>query len=256
MSTFVKFTNTKLNVSGKQGKLVFDGQGYVTLVVGGLNVFNTAGQFYPLEGAKNLFESSSEFMRRIQRGSLNGELGHPRYEPGMSEEEWVNRVFDINEPNICAHFKDIWIEEKNPINLEGQQVIPIMASVTPAGAKAVALEKALNTDAINVCFSIRGVTEDYYERGKTVRILKNIITFDFVNEPGIPIAEKWNSPALENYPIIEEDEKMVSLVSIEKAIEKRVKLGLVAENNTDLIKGTLDLIKSPQNKNIPNYLNW
>ena len=257
MGQFVKFTNTRLASLGKEGKIKLDGEGYATLVVGGLNVHNTANQFYTLDGAKELFESSSEFMRRVNRGSLNGELGHPRYDASMTEEQWVNRVYDVYEPNVCAHFKEIWIDEDKTINHDGQSVVPIMAKVCPAGAKAIALEKAFDTPSINVCFSVRGITEDFYNKGKVVRVLKNIITFDFVNEPGIPIAEKWYSPSLEQHFVVETlDEKLVSVNELEKVIAKRQKLGLAVESSTMTMEETLKAFKGVKQVNQPNYLKW
>ena len=49
----------------------------------------------------------------------------------------------------------------------------------------------------NVCFSIRSFTDNSYSHGRVNKVLKNIITFDYVNEPGIHIAEKYKSPSLE-----------------------------------------------------------
>ena len=52
----IKFTCTSLAGSNRVGTLKKDAQGYYEVVVGALNVFNSAGQFYVYEQAKALFE--------------------------------------------------------------------------------------------------------------------------------------------------------------------------------------------------------
>ena len=61
------------------------------------------------------------------------------------------------------------------------------------------LEKQLANGRENVCFSLRAFTMDRVIRGKRHRRIVEPITFDYVNRPGIPIAEKWKSPALETH---------------------------------------------------------
>jgi len=122
MSSIVKFTCTKMQAKGKEGILKPDGQGYFEVVVGGLNTFNSSGQYYALEGAKELFESSSVFMRRVERGALRGEVGHPIFESTMSNDDWVNRVFEIRESNVCCHFKEIWLDYDNVKGPSGEKI--------------------------------------------------------------------------------------------------------------------------------------
>jgi hypothetical protein len=68
-----------------------------------------------------------------------------------------------------------------------------------------------------VCFSIRSLTYDYPQGGIIHRILKNVITFDYVNEPGIHIAEKYKAMALESLY-----EKSVTPEQMYRALNKPV----------------------------------
>jgi len=129
---------TALTGSNKAGKIRPDADGYYTMVVGAVNSFNSAGAYYPAEPAKALFNDSSSFQRRISDGALRGEMGHPRKLPGMTIRDFMSRCMDIQEDNVCCHFRRIWLESghKDP---QGRPVVAIMAEVKPAGPKGPAL---------------------------------------------------------------------------------------------------------------------
>lgn len=195
----VSFTCTSLQGTNKVGNLTKDADGYRSMVIGGLNIYNSQGQYYPYEGAKALFEDSGPFMRRIKRGSLRGEVGHPKQLPGQTVDDYIRRVLDIDPNNTCVHFKDIWLDFNRLKDSQGRQVVAIMAKLCPSGAKGDFLEKQLENSKENVCFSVRSFSKDYKYKGEYIRNIQQIITFDYVNEPGIAIAEKWASPALEEH---------------------------------------------------------
>jgi hypothetical protein len=196
----IKFTSTRLEGTGKKGLLKPDSAGYYTLPVGGLNVFNSVGQFYTADGAKKLFETSSIFMRRVKSGCLKGESGHPKRSPGMSMDDYLNRILTIEETNVVCHFSEIWLDEdfgrRNP-KFSNKDLIAIMARVKPAGPHATSLEASLNNPEEEVCFSIRALTRDFMFKGTTHRVLEQIVTWDNVVEPGLSLAKKTYSPVLE-----------------------------------------------------------
>lgn len=199
--SIVKFTATKLADRNKKGLFKPDSDGYYEIVVGGLNVFNSVGEYYTLEGAKQLFEESSPLMRRIQNGCLKAEVGHPKQLPGQSMNDYIRRILTIEETNVCAHFKSIWLDTtygaKNP-QLNNPAAVAILAQLKPAGPKGNFLKEALEDPHQNVCFSIRALTEDYIQRGQTYRVLNTVVTWDYVTEPGLSLANKYDSPALES----------------------------------------------------------
>jgi hypothetical protein len=192
--------------------------------VGALNVFNSAGQYYVYEQAKNLFQSSSQLMRRVSKGALRGEYGHPKKLPGMSDEQFAHRVLSIYEESVCCHFKEITLDFDRVKDENGKPVIAIIAKVIPSGPKGPALAASLDNPNENVCFSIRSFTDDYRDRGITKRVLKTIVTWDYVNEPGISVAEKFKAPALENL-----DEHHFSRGDIERSV-RDVTVGLGQES--------------------------
>lgn len=197
MNNQVRFTCTALQGTNKQGVLQKDKDGYYTMPIGGLDVFNSAGEFYTYQGAKELFESSSSFMRRVQAGCLFGELGHPKMLPGQSMEAYAHRIMTIEETRVAAHFADIWLDFDSVKDKQGRSVIAIMAKVAPAGPYAASTEASFQNPKQDTCFSIRAFTEDSFVGGVKHRALKRIETFDFVTEPGIQFARKYHAPSLE-----------------------------------------------------------
>lgn len=192
------FACTALVGSNKAGILKPTEDGYYTVVLGALNVFNSAGAFYPFEAAKQLFQESSSLMRRIANGACRGEYGHPR-QGAMNTREFMGRVMDIYEPNVCCHFRKVWIDYNGVRDERGRPVIAVMGEVKPVGPMGAALKAALDNPSENVCFSVRSITNDYPINGVTQKNIRSIITWDYVNEPGISVAKKWHSPALESF---------------------------------------------------------
>ena len=110
MANKVVFTSVKAK-SVKNAQLEKDGEGYYTITLGALNVYNSAGNYYALNGAKELFEGSGSLMRRINNGFLKAETGHPKRVPGSTIGEFMARILRIDEGNVCAHIKEVTLEE-------------------------------------------------------------------------------------------------------------------------------------------------
>lgn len=199
MSTIARYALTSLSGSNKAGVLKKDAKGRYEIIVGGLNVYNSQGQLYVAEEAVKLFDQGTSFQRRVKRGVLKAELGHPKPLPGQTEESFAQRVMSIYEDRVSAIHHEITLDAERVRDDSGRPVIAIISHLTPSGPYGPALEKSLETPGENVCFSIRAFTDDWYEGGITKRCLKTIVTFDQVTEPGISIAEKLKSPALEEY---------------------------------------------------------
>lgn len=216
--------------AGKQGILKPDGQGYYEQIIGGLNIDNSADMRYTAErSVVELFNNSSTLRRKMDRGVLRGEVGHPKFMPGMSKADFINRLFQIYEDNTCVQYKEIWLDNTVAKNKDGTPVWVIFAKFTPSGAKGGFLEKQLKNGNENVCFSIRSFTEDYKVAGKINRDIVEIVTFDYVNEPGIHIAEKYKSPALEG--ISNGIEILVTQKDFEDAFTEAVSMGVATESS-------------------------
>jgi hypothetical protein len=182
----------------KKGILRPSDDGYYTLVIGALNAFNSSGAYYPLETGKALFEASGSLMRRIRTGCCKGEMGHPKPSPGMQQRDFIQRVLTIEETRVCCHYRKIWLEENGYRDASGKPIVAILGELTPSGPFGPALKASLDNPNENVCFSIRSLTQDHVSpAGYLQKDLKNIVTFDYVTEPGLSGSVKWNSPALE-----------------------------------------------------------
>ena len=266
MAETIRFTATKLVAKGKQGILKPDSDGYYDLVIGGLNVFNSVQQYYVLKGAEALFEQSSQFMRRVKNGVLKGELGHPKRTGVMkdrlgretafrlTDDEYLERVLRIEETNTCCHFKEIYLDQNfgrdNP-DVKNKDAVAIHGLVKPCGPYGDTLKEALENNSENVCFSIRALTRDYYERGIMNRCLERIVTWDFILEPGIHYANKWDTPALESL-----SENIVTGAMVDRLIERQRVHGVATEDSALMLndmKRMFDGLKGPQK---PVFTNW
>lgn len=266
MST-VKFTSTRILPAGKKGVLTPDENGYYTTVLGGLNCYNSKGEYYVLsDEVRKLFESSSIFMRRIKKGVLKSELGHPKPTPGMTEIDYYQRIMDIDEKNVCAHIAEVWLDEdfgKNHPEYNNPRLVGIIGKVAPSGPYASTVKRAFESPVENACFSVRSITEDRWENGRTVKTLKTIVSWDFVNEPGIAIATKIDSPALEsydnatdkiNYTVETDYEKVLSVKKLQDIVNDKTNATVSLESKDLIVDVLKTLIKSPIIP--PAYKNW
>jgi hypothetical protein len=188
--------------AGKQGIIKPDPDGYYTQCIGGLDIENAAGVTYASEKAKNLFLESSSLMRRIRDRALRGEVGHPRRGPEHANfDAWMHRLNDIFEPNVCVYWSEVSLDEnygRNNPYLNRPNMIGIMARYRPGGAHGHILEKDLADPMANVSFSIRAFSIPRTTMGKQFYDLQSIVTWDYVNEPGIAQAQKLLSATMES----------------------------------------------------------
>lgn len=245
------FSCSTLAGTGKKGKLTKDSNGYYTMPIGGLNVFNSIGDYYTYEDAKQLFASSSVFMRRVKSGALKGEYGHPKPVAGQSYEAFAERVLSIEEKNICTHFSEIWLDFENVKDGNGKPVIAIMAKLAPSGPMGAAIERSLENPNEDVCYSIRSFTKDTYVGGVKHRALAEIVTWDYVNEPGINFARKYKAPALESM-----HEQAFSQKELLRAI-KHMDSGIGMESAKMTGQSLFKSLGWSLNENeTPSYLKW
>lgn len=244
--SIIKYTSSAF--VGKKGILPKDENGYYTVVLGALNVYNSASEYYvATQEVIKLFDSSSDLQRRIKSGVLYAELGHPkrRLPNGelLSPSEFYSRVLTIDERNICCHIAEVWLDfdyaKKYPKECT-QDTIVIFGKVKPYGVHAQIAQDALENNKQNCCFSIRGFTDNRYVNSRVERTLTSIVTWDFVNEPGIAIAKKSYSPSLESFSLESFDET-IDIKLMEK-LTKDEELVNIACENKDIVKAMAEQV--------------
>jgi hypothetical protein len=245
----VRYGCTSLAGTNKSGP---DENGYYQLIVGALNMFNSAGEFYDYERAKQLFDGSSHLMRRVERGVLKGEYGHPKMQMGMRMDQFAQRVLTIDEGNVCAHFRSLWLDPNAVKDSNGRGVVAIMADVRPSGPKGAYLKESLDNKDENVCFSIRAFTDDKMEQGVKKRVLKTVVTFDHVVEPGMAVAEKYKSPALESF-----EDTLISRGSFDRVMDMAKMDSLAMESSGETAAALFNAMGWNIPKNVvPVYAKW
>jgi hypothetical protein len=194
------FKSTALKGTGKLGILRPNDNGYYRMPLGALNVFNSVGQYYTVDGARELFEgNSSPLQRRLQDNCLYGELGHPIQLPGQSDAQYVRRCRTIQENNQIVHILKVELDFNSVKDEKGKPVIAIMGEIRPSGPHAHILEQALKNPNENACFSIRSFSTKTIIGGITHFKMVEVITWDKVTEPGIEYARKYYAPTLESF---------------------------------------------------------
>lgn len=190
---------TALVGTNKVGELKPDADGYYTVILGALDSFNSAGAYYPMNGAEAVFAESSSLQRRVRTGNCRGEYGHPQRAPGQSIQEHMGRCMRIHEPNIAFHVSEVWLDKSVVKGPDGKALVAVMGKIRPCGPMGHVLEAQLKNPKENVCFSVRALTVDTIVAGIIQKVIKQIIGWDYVNEPGIAVATKYHNPALESY---------------------------------------------------------
>jgi len=205
MTDKVFYNCTALAGTNKVGKLTPDADGYYTVILGAFDFPNSVGDIYPWKSAQKLFEASGALMRRIQTGQQRGECGHPKMEPGMTKAQYITRICTIEETRTAFHMKEVWIDKQTVKGPNGRPVVAVMGKVKPSGPMGPALREQLENPSENVAFSVRSLTRDVRIAGQKYKHMTTLVTWDYVNEPGISVATKFSNPSLESIQLGVED---------------------------------------------------
>lgn len=193
-----KFICTALKGTNKAGTLKPDADGYYTVVLGGFAVANASGEVWPEKPARAIIEGSGTLQQRIAKGRLRGEYGHPKKHPSMSVAAFINRNYEVYEENTCVHIAEVWLGDKPTKLQNGRKIVPTYGKIKPAGPHGPVLKEQLENSKEDVTFSIRSFVDEVMVGLTKHKHLKNVITWDYVNDPGIDEASKFNAPALES----------------------------------------------------------
>ena len=193
--------NLKPVVGVKQTGLIKpDEHGYRLVCVGGFEIENSAGDYYVMDQVvRSLFDASSELQRRATKGGLRGEMEHPEPEPHDTPKTFMERMLHIEKNRESHIMRQIFLNDKDVKDKNGRPVIGTYAWVKPSGVFGHLLEQSFNDPYQNVAFSIRSISANRPRPNRTlIRAVRKIVTYDWVTEGGIHIADKSWSPALES----------------------------------------------------------
>lgn len=179
------------------GQLEQDADGYYKVIMGAFNIFNSAGAFYLEKGVRDIIENpNSIFKRRVDKGCLYGEMGHPTMKPGMSIQEFMQRNGRMDPQNQAFHVRKVWMvetDEKTEKMGTYGNIVLVYAWVKPCGPKGAFLKESLDNPHVNTAFSIRCISKDTMVNGVCVKETKAILGWDWVDEPGIHLANKFDT---------------------------------------------------------------
>jgi hypothetical protein len=233
------FGCTALMGTNKAGVLRPTEDGYYPMVLGAFDAYNSQDQFYPIGPVQELFAPTSALQRRIKNGALRGEYGHPRKLPGMTDRDFLARIADILESNVSHHIRNVTLLPQGMRDEQGRPVVGVVGEIKPGGPQGSALQASLDNPAENVCFSIRSITTDRYENGRYNKYLRAIYTWDYVNEPGMNVAKKWRSPALEQLQEVIMDAPAMRAVA--RSLGSRACVGMESQYAASLRRVMQDL---------------
>lgn len=181
----------------KVEKMKCDDNGYYRIILGGFNLHNAHGVFYPLtDKVQAMFAKGGIFRRRLDNGICRGEYDHPKLN-GMNFDQIIHRLTIMEPTMISHHIKSC---ELKPIkDHNGKEIIAVYGMVKPSGPYGDILKKSLDNMDENVTFSVRAFNTIAMVQGKLNKLINDIITYDHVTEQGIGVANQFDSVVLEMF---------------------------------------------------------
>ena len=252
------YESTKLQDMNKSGRISAESDGYYTVPLGGLNVLNSAQEFYRLQGSDELFRSSSTFQRSVKEKAVLSENGHPE-QNGTTDQVYLKRLLRIDQQNVTNHIGEVWLDDtlyKQHPELLQPKAVAIMGKVKPYGPFASMCSDAITNPKQNLCYSIRCFTANEEINGRIEKILKHIVNFDLVYLPGIECASKYNSPDMQTIVTLNPSEGIItSLESIVTATPLELDGLTVDMQSANTAKSVLSDLRSDTDAT-PIYIGW
>lgn len=191
----LKFSSSRITEDNHVGMKPDKDGFYKQIIIGCFDVFNCSNEWYPFHKVKSLFKEDGDLMEKVNMGYLKGEYGHPRIEPGETEESFMMRAAIVDEKNISHQFRDLTV---TPEKRNGKTIYVVRADVRCMGPYGDVLRDSMENKYDNVAFSIRGLTEDVYRGLQLERSFVEIFTWDAVNQPGKHQANQLDSKSAIN----------------------------------------------------------
>lgn len=242
----------------KVGNLQKDDKGYYLVNLGGFNIFNRKNEFYRVTDMNKILNNKdSVFYKRLHEGYLIGEAEHPSMQPGMSNIDFYYRNLRLDLTNSAFHVRpDIETRPLNiPVKVPGAgQPVRVMGWIKPSGKHGAALQSMLDNPEQNVAFSIRCITANPKNIGGfIVKDVIEIITWDWVDIPGIFEANKWSTIAKESYGDLEINlEELIISTDVVNTIVSHERDDVMKLNNEIITK----IYQTDKKLNVNRLKNW
>lgn len=191
MKAFISMSSNSNGESGSPIK-VLDGEfkGCYKIIAGGLNVVNSEGITFPdTDIVRGLFTNST-MSRMMKKGVLKGEAEHPARQPGESDESFGRRFISIDSKNVSHLIRHIEILPRTKMAGQPNMVCPVVIYIEPIGEYMEALKSDLENPNSSTSFSIRCLSKLVRTPSGPIRNIFHLITWDWVTEPGISIANQ------------------------------------------------------------------
>lgn len=250
MQQNIVYTNTPL-YNNKSGRAKPNKDGSYTVILGGLNTANNAGEWYTLEHSDKLFSSSSIFMTDVNEGTVESENGHPIRQPFHTKETWPQRFMSIQPDRVTNTIQKVWLDSTYARQINDPRMpkdaVIIMGEVVPFGEKQHILDAILRNPKKNLCYSIRCISDLYQGKVKRIRVIRSVITFDLVQTGGIVFSKKDFHPTIESIAHMPSKEVLDSLANLgqEERLQFTTENSAVNRIITDLDR---DIITPPERR--------
>lgn len=190
---------TVLAAKGKKGIITPDDNGYREVCLGAIDASTEDGTIYTFtDRVRDVFEGNgSTFRRQISRGLLKGEYGHPKFERGMNLVTYMMRLRKVEPTLVSHHIKAVRLEEGR--DHKGKRCILVYGLVKGTGPHMAAMEEHLKNPDENVAYSVRSFTDTKTISGVDYKEITDLVTWDYVIEPGYYIATKFDSVGCESF---------------------------------------------------------
>lgn len=227
----LRFTCTKVNAGKAVAKPDKDGY-YCDLIFGAFDIVTPQRWAFPFAGVEDLLKPGSPLHRRAKGGALKGEWGHPRKQPGETDEEFAQRIMTVDERNTAIHIRDFrLVPATTP---EGHKYVQVRGDVKPSGPYGKHFEEAMQNPHENMGLSIRGFSRDVWRGITKYSTFTRIFTWDAVHEQGIPEANKMDS-------LLDATPNMQSLTEVEIPVSALMRDGTPTEAGLTMLSAGIDI---------------
>lgn len=195
MSHLISYSALELPNPGKKGILKKLDNDYFEIILGAWGTTGNGGWIYDEQAAINYMNQDSQWLQAIRDQQLRSEWGHPVRQPGMTDQEWFQRIHTILESNWSSHIRKIHLSTNTVTDKKGRKVIAVIGEVTPSGKHADAFRRQLENPDEDVSYSVRSFARKCFRTHR--KFINKIINFDSVGTPGIGVASKRYTPSME-----------------------------------------------------------